>query len=535
MKTKDKQFLTSFLLVLYIVVLIRNAWISDDAYISFRAIENFIAGYGLNFNPYVRVQVYTHPLWMLLVSAIYFIQVHILDISRDNGLYFLVIALSILIAGGAFYLTLHKLTKNNFYSKLSFGIIIISSKAFIDYSTSGLENPLSYLLLGIFIITFLREKQNLFALTFHAALLFVNRPDMILLVFPALIFSFGTDQQSWKRKFRNLFFGLLPMFFWELFSLLYYGFPFPNTAYAKLNTGITKAALLTQGIDYFIDSLTYDPVTLFVILLTGIGIAIEKEKKSIAAYTGILFYLVYILYIGGDFMSGRFFAAPFFLSAIFFSRLRSFSKQVFLTAVASILLLMVYSGHSPLMSLTARSLADKSSINNVTKDKRIDMLIGDNGIADEKAIYFSPLGLTELGVRHAKGGSFYAGKKWIFTGIKDVTMEISLGQVAYYKGPNFYITDHLALSDPLLARLPTHDKVYWRSGHFWRAKPKGYIQTLKNQENLIENKDLAQYYDKLKILTEAPIWTVDRFVLIWEFNTGQYDYLLEKYLETINQ
>ena len=34
---------------------------------------------------------------------------------------------------------------------------------------------------------------------------------------------------------------MLPLLAWELFSLLFYGFPFPNTYYAKLNTGIPKA------------------------------------------------------------------------------------------------------------------------------------------------------------------------------------------------------------------------------------------------------------------------------------------------------
>ena len=38
----------------------------DDAYITFRAIDNFFDGYGLRWNIDERVQVYTHPLWMML-------------------------------------------------------------------------------------------------------------------------------------------------------------------------------------------------------------------------------------------------------------------------------------------------------------------------------------------------------------------------------------------------------------------------------------------------------------------------------------
>lgn len=57
------------LLALFVVVLVRTAWVSDDAYITFRTIDNFIGGYGLRWNVDERVQAYTHPLWMLLLSA----------------------------------------------------------------------------------------------------------------------------------------------------------------------------------------------------------------------------------------------------------------------------------------------------------------------------------------------------------------------------------------------------------------------------------------------------------------------------------
>ena len=53
------------------VVLIRTAWVSDDAYITFRTIDNFIDGYGLRWNIAERVQSYTHPLWMFVVAFFY--------------------------------------------------------------------------------------------------------------------------------------------------------------------------------------------------------------------------------------------------------------------------------------------------------------------------------------------------------------------------------------------------------------------------------------------------------------------------------
>ena len=46
-----------------------NAWVVDDAYITFRTVDNFIHNYGPTWNVDERVQAYTHPLWMFVISA----------------------------------------------------------------------------------------------------------------------------------------------------------------------------------------------------------------------------------------------------------------------------------------------------------------------------------------------------------------------------------------------------------------------------------------------------------------------------------
>ena len=58
-------------LLVFTYVFLANSWIGDDAFITFRVVDNFVHGYGLTFNPDERVQAYTHPLWMLLLSAAY--------------------------------------------------------------------------------------------------------------------------------------------------------------------------------------------------------------------------------------------------------------------------------------------------------------------------------------------------------------------------------------------------------------------------------------------------------------------------------
>ena len=54
------QFVTSLLLFL---MLILTAYVCDDAYITFRSIDNLLNGFGLTFNPTERVLAFTNPLW----------------------------------------------------------------------------------------------------------------------------------------------------------------------------------------------------------------------------------------------------------------------------------------------------------------------------------------------------------------------------------------------------------------------------------------------------------------------------------------
>ncbi len=59
-----------FGIFLFLYIALITSWISDDAQITFRSILNFISGLGITFNYGERVQVFTHPLWFLLLSSI---------------------------------------------------------------------------------------------------------------------------------------------------------------------------------------------------------------------------------------------------------------------------------------------------------------------------------------------------------------------------------------------------------------------------------------------------------------------------------
>src|SRR5215470_6759062 len=127
---------------LYAYLVARTAWIADDAYISFRTIENFVAGDGLRWNLVERVQSFTHPLWLLLLSGAH---------ALGFDLYFVTIAISVALSLVTAFLVGYRLAPSAATGALAVALLG-ASRSFVDYSTSGLENPLSHILLVALIL-----------------------------------------------------------------------------------------------------------------------------------------------------------------------------------------------------------------------------------------------------------------------------------------------------------------------------------------------------------------------------------------------
>ncbi len=203
-------------------------------------------------------------------------------------------------------------------------IIASFSRAFVDFSTSGLENPLSHLLLLLFVGYFFRivdkrelKSKDILFLSFISSLGGLNRIDCLLIYLPMLFYAW----YLYRFRFKAIFYiclGYLPIVGWEIFSIIYYGFPFPDTAYAKLGAGIPKIELIKQGLWYYWYSIYKDAITLVVIVL-GILVSVLNLKKRyrkdifpmLALSTGVVLYCLYILWIDGCFMGGEILYASF--------------------------------------------------------------------------------------------------------------------------------------------------------------------------------------------------------------------------------
>src|SRR5262249_61692020 len=107
------------------------------------------------------------------------------------------------------------------------------------------------------------------------------------------------------RRSWSVVLGLTPVIAWEVFSFVYYGSFVPNTAYAKLSNGIALSALLHQGFVYLVDSASHDPLTLLTIGASLVMTWRLGTRRDWALAAGAVLYLLYVIWVGGDFMSGR--------------------------------------------------------------------------------------------------------------------------------------------------------------------------------------------------------------------------------------
>jgi arabinofuranosyltransferase len=442
----ESTLITGVCLVIFTYVFLANAWIGDDAYITFRVVDNFIHGYGLTFNPDERVQAYTHPLWMLLLSAAY---------AVTSNLFYTTLALSYALCVLALAVVFKSL--NSLWQRALFLGVLLSSKGFVDYTSSGLEYPLSFFLLCVFYCRFLGRAgiaasvsaRDVIAFGAIASLAFLNRSDSILLYLGPLAYLAWIGWPVHRARLATYFaLALAPVALWLVFAYVYYGFPFPNTYYAKVATGIPRTLQLRQGLAYVANSINFDPFTLGVIGLTCAVAAHARRLPEMAAAVSALLYVLYTISVGGDFMSGRFFAMPLLVCAIVLVRMVQRREMGAALGAA----LVAYTVIAPLAPVKTRA--------NYPDGAWAWRL--QNGIKDERGhyhqisnvLFYAPFRALPDHLWYREGISFRNSPE-------KVSVQGSIGFFGFAAGPTKYVIDGNARSDPLLARVPVSESLYF--------------------------------------------------------------------------
>ncbi|MBT3408504.1 hypothetical protein HN415_07520 [Candidatus Woesearchaeota archaeon] len=275
-----------------------NNSIIDDAYISFRYSENLIEGNGLVYNEGEYVEGYSNFLWVLIIAFFMKLGLDPTIISKLLGLFFFSgsIIFSYLLS-----IKIFEKDKNKFLYSLLTIVMLVFNCSLIYFATTGLEHSL-FIFLLLFSSYFMFINKNPYIGNFGFVLLILTRNEGGLFYIFANIFYYLLINQNKKQTkiyINSFILSLLSLLLYEIWRIIYYGSIFPNTFYAK-----ATVISLFDGFKYFYGYLISYPILIF--LIPFMIYAMFQKKRIIQFFiVSSIFYIIYLVKMGGDFMAYR--------------------------------------------------------------------------------------------------------------------------------------------------------------------------------------------------------------------------------------
>src|SRR5688572_3277064 len=295
------------LFLVFMAIIQMSLWehVSDDAYISFRYVERWVAGQGLTFNPGEWVEGLSNPLWIgiLAVSRRLLPTVTIVDAARVLG--FAASVISFLAMAVA---VKRSSPGRHSVAFLYAAVILACTPGFHVYATAGLETPVFGMLVTVAVLFSLTQT---FAARLGAALCLglaaVCRPEAALYGLLWWLFTRGPRQLRVRPGHELIVMATLsaPFLAYEAFRISYFGELLPNTFLAKppgIFGGIFGIAYLLQW------AIALGGPLLFVVwLLRRAPLESEAGRLLRASAGPLVAATIFVVYTRGDWMPfGRF-------------------------------------------------------------------------------------------------------------------------------------------------------------------------------------------------------------------------------------
>ena len=529
-KLNKYRFIT---LIIFIGVVVLLAWQSDDAYHAYAMAKNLVDGNGFVYNIGERATASSCPLFTLVVAFGYLFIRHMFLVS---------LLICVIFSSIAYSIVIHDFCKDKIQVFAAF-FTLLCSISFISYTTSGLENSMLFFLAALFLKEYFKtEKYNAKQMLYLAvliSLIAMTRMDAVLMFIPMILYVYLMKRENvtFVKAVGIGMAGLSPFIIWEFFSLFYYGFFVPNTAFVKLGTNIPKKEYFVRGFLYVFNTLICDPIVLFVPFVAVILLLMTKKFRYVHLGLGVLLYGIYIIYIGGDFMMGRHFTVMFLMSVIgciYFTnnelineKTKSVEYKSIPTRFMSVVVIccLVY-------SLTTNVVTSQFEFGNTFNSP----------ISDERATYFKFTSLFNNTLSFMSTGRMCITDAWNDQGIvelKDANINSGILRmvpgISKYDHNEMYLNDLYALGDPYLSKLPAVREQGWRIGHMYREAPEGYYETVNFGGNQIKNESAREYYDVIMLITRGDLFDKARLKAIIDINLGKYDHLVSEYQATLDE
>jgi arabinofuranosyltransferase len=140
-------------LTLLVIGILRTAWLSDDGLIIIRSVLNLLHGYGPVWNIDERVQAFTCPLWFLLMALA-------TTVSGEPFITTIVVSILVTLAAVAL-LAVPAWRAAGWTWGLALALLGLAlSRCYVEFATSGLEAPLSCLLIAALGLALERQRTG---------------------------------------------------------------------------------------------------------------------------------------------------------------------------------------------------------------------------------------------------------------------------------------------------------------------------------------------------------------------------------------
>jgi arabinofuranosyltransferase len=514
-----RRFLIALGGVFFLVVLIRTAWLSELSYLTLRTIEHAATGHGLRWNVSERVQVFDHPLWMLMLLA---------GRIATGESYYTTFVISLALSAATAVVVLRSATRGG---GIVLGTVMLSlSWALVTYSTSGLEGPLAHLLVASFCVMWLhatpgaRDGKTLAGLAGLAAL---THPATLLITGPALMammrrgarpprHSRGrseveSDTVAAHERIRAenttvgrnaadadqissadrsvqviVFWAAAPPLAWALFATFYYGTPVPMPVIAEWTEHAGAAPRLHAAVRMLAFAMRHDPLTVAVIS-TALVLGLRAARASRSLAWGVMAYGVVLALWAGDAMPGRWLSLPCLVSILIVLGDPVVDRpRVVPTWMAIAVALAAVPSLAPIQSDvrfgTAAQITDR-------RDQRVADYRATGLLLDIRQWY--PPQHPEA----TRGGIAWQDTNRVRTSPHP-------GFFGFAAGYGVHVIDRTGRTDPLLARLPPAGTAAFPAG-LQRQMPEGYEASLPDRDNAIRDPALAAYYDRVRFVTRG--------------------------------
>ncbi len=316
MKLIIRASVIACLIAFFLKLSLDISFIQDDAFTSFRYVDNFLNGKGLVFNEGEFVEGYTNFLWVMILSLLGFLKLDYVSFSTQLSLLFG--ACSVV---AVYFLTLRinkSFYENNFSSEIMNFIpaaLFSLTGGFHYWSVSGMETSLFvFLILSAVYIYFglnsLRKGIILQAVLLLSAL---TRPEGMF--FWIIIFShrlFISRKRIKETIDKNFIFEqlifMVPILIYLGFRLTYYGHFLPNTFFAKTGFGFFY---IYRGFDYLGESFSTYFIYGLLLILPILLFRYKEFFREISFYILTLSaYFTAVVLIGGDVLPFHRFLLP---------------------------------------------------------------------------------------------------------------------------------------------------------------------------------------------------------------------------------